>query len=59
MICMHLVALSVFFCALSVDEPTNSTSSFEIIDGLEQNDYKEQKMNGMSLLFLYTFITFR
>lgn len=32
---------------LSVDEPTNSTGSFEMIDGFDHSDYKEPKTNGM------------
>lgn len=36
----------LWFSALSVDDPTNSASSFEIIDGLDQNDYKESKVNN-------------
>lgn len=43
--------------AFSVDEPTNSASSFEMIDGLDQNDFTEQKVNnGMCSSFLMLFL---
>lgn len=58
----HFFAVNDFLSsfALSVDEPTNSASSFEMIDGFDQNDFKEQKMNdGMcstSYWFFYNHV---